>query len=696
MRNFIVMLLLGIVLFAVGAWSLGLFEEKSDVNPTPDGERRVAVVAKPGDLGNDLYPPAKYKPIELPRQLRTPIVIPGLMNAIETEEVPSPVQGRVLFVGDQVDDSAVLVAGSTAFLAEPYYFASVYTGRTTFNKFYRRHYEGDVVTQGQMLGMIEPSEALGDVLKEMTKISAARAEYEAAKASEGEGYNRFDRAEKLLAKKAIAPEEHGAAKLTWVKLKQERVVAEEKIKLAEVDKAKADTILHKHEIRAVMPYKYFTIKSIQRGAGAFLKQLDPVVMTVQSLERMMAEGQIEEQYFARLKNRKDVTATIEPTIIDAPIHEFPGHDKEVTSVAVSRDMKIVSGSEDGIVFIWTRNASAPVSRMDHEDPVRVVACTPRTSPENLCLVGCANGDLYLWNLEKDEATLVKDPIRKAHGNDASITSIAFSPDGEHFATGGSDGSIKIWITKEFVERYAFVPANGIEKCHEDAVTSLAFTPQCKLVSAGRDNSLRVWSLKEKGAIADGKPILHRKGNVAQLGVSSDGQWMLFDQGNTLKFYSVEKKNFVHTLSLPTGATPFETLAQFSPDGSLLLTAGAPEGRMQLWRAPDANSRGFEVRQFATRDRAPVTCAAFSSEAGKGGANSFAVSASGQRVYLWGIPTPEEVNEHPIENVRLTLKTHSIDPGTKQTRIGFEVANPTSERYPHGRFEAGRPVTIVID
>jgi hypothetical protein len=39
---------------------------------------------------------------------------------------------------------------------------------------------------------------------------------------------------------------------------------------------------------------------------------------------------------------------------------------------------------------------------------------------------------------------------------------------------------------------------------------------------------------------------------------------------------------------------------------------------------------------------------------------------------------------------LTLKTQTLDPSTRQIRVGFEVANP------NGRFEAGRPVTIVID
>lgn len=686
MGKYIITLILGIALFVSGVWYLDLFPHKTPGRPNgPDDGIVVGPVTPASELGDHLYPAEKFKPIDK-RTNTDPIVLYGLMNAFEVEDVPSLVPGRILFIGDQVDDGAVLAAGSAAFLAEPYYFASIYAGRQTFVKFYRRHYEGDIIKQGQMLGMVEPAKAFGAVLEKIAKLSAAEADYEASKAAEKEGHIRKLTADGLFAKGAIGREEHGAAVLTWIKLINERISAGEKIKLAEIEKDIADIDLYQHEIRAVLPYRSYTIKSIQRGAGAFLKQLDPVVMTVQNLERLMAEAQIEEQYAARLQGKGHITATIEPTILEAPTNEFPGHTLEVTSVAVSRDMKIVSASEDHSICIWKHDAHSPDRTLKHDDAVRVVACAPAAAKDNICLGGCANGVIYLWNLDKEDA----EPIKLTHGSDASITSLAFSPDGKLFASGASDGSIKLWTTEDAVEKYAFVPANGVAQCHEDAVTSLHFTPQCKLISAGRDNSLRVWSLMENGAAPDGKPILNRKGNVPHLGVSSDGQWMLFDQGHTLKMYSVETKNFVHTLSLPANATPFETLALFSPDGSLMLTAGAPKGRLQLWRTPDAKSRGFEVRQFATREELPVACAAFSPEAGQGSTKPFAVSASGTRIYKWALPTAAEVKEHRIENVRLTLKTQALDPITRQTRVGFEVANPD------GRFEAGRLVTIVID
>jgi WD40 repeat protein len=325
-------------------------------------------------------------------------------------------------------------------------------------------------------------------------------------------------------------------------------------------------------------------------------------------------------------------------------------------------------------------------KLKHGVRVSVVACTPAAAGKNLCLAGCANGDIYVWDL--NEAKLTKH-IEKAHGEDPSITSLAFSPNGEFFASGASDGSIRLW-KKDGAERYAFIPKHGVKQCHENAVTALHFTKQCKLISAGNDKTLQVWHLKENGAAPDREALPHRGGGVEQLGVSPDGKWMLFDQDRTLKLYSVETGTLTHTLSLPVSSTPFLKLALFSPDSTLILTAGGPDRRLQLWRAPEGDTRGFEVRQFATNEHEPVACAAFSPAAGRGGPNSFAVSASGQKIHVWSIPTEKVVSEHRITNRQMTLKTHTLDPSTKQSRVGFEVANPG------GRFEAGRPVTIVIE
>jgi WD40 repeat protein len=166
--------------------------------------------------------------------------------------------------------------------------------------------------------------------------------------------------------------------------------------------------------------------------------------------------------------------------------------------------------------------------------------------------------------------------------------------------------------------------------------------------------------------------------------------MLFDQGRTLQLLSVADGRTINTLQAPGGSTPFETLALFSPDGALMLTAGAAEGRLQLWHAPTEAERGYEIRQLVSQERWPVTCAAFAPAAGQGGVHSFAVSASKHNLYIWPVPGKDEVKHHRIENVRLTLVSQNLDTSTRQMRIGFEVDNR------NGRLLPGRPVTIVID
>lgn len=699
MGRAIIVMVLGVVLAVAAAWHFDLI---------PTNEKGSAPQAKvteksppASELGKDLYA-GKFAPIEMPKRRASmdPIVLTGTMNAFEVEEVPSKVRegGTVLFIGEMADESAVLVAGSAAFLAEPYYPAEIDTGRQKFVKFYRRLYEGQIVQQGQMLGMVNPTEALGAVLEKDAKITAAEADAAAAVAGEREGLERRVRAQRLFDQKVIPKEDLGSAILTWQKLYNEMISAGEKVKLAEIDKDQADAKLRMHELRALLPYKTYTIKTIHRPAGTFLKQLDPVVITVQNLERLLAEASIEEQYYTRFKDKKHVTATIEPTVLEAPTHEWHGHDGDITCVAVARDMKIVSGSEDRTVCMWKPHEAAMQRRFEHDDPVKTLACTPIGAKDNLCVSGCSDGSIWLWDLDGAKDVPIKK-LDKPHGDNA-ITALAFSPDGAYFASGAADGSISLWTTATGELKYAFVPKNGVgaDQRHEDAVTALHFTPQSRLISAGRDKTLRVWVLKELGASPDGKALRDRDGNVRNLGVSQDGQWMLFDQGRTLRFLSVENRKLIHSINLPPNSQPFDTLAAFSPDGTLLLTAGAPEGRLQLWRTPTADSRAFEVRQFAPRERdRAVACAAFSPNLTVGDVTPFAVSGSGQKIYLWNLPTPPEVKEHRLENIPLTIKSQTLDPGSRQTRVGFEVANPpVLPRYPNGRFEAGRPVTIVID
>ena len=277
--------------------------------------------------------------------------------------------------------------------------------------------------------------------------------------------------------------------------------------------------------------------------------------------------------------------------------------------------------------------------------------------------------------------------------------MAFSPDGKWFATGGEDNTMALWQTDGCKLLYTFDAEHGVENPHSGTITALHFTPQCQLVSSSKDNTMRIWELREKGAREVGEPITGRGGSgtsVDDLGVSTDGQWALLDVGKVLQLFSLADRR-THGVIKNVGATPFQTLALFNPDASLILTAGLSEGRLQLWKAPTDSKRGFELRQLATVERSPVTCAAFAPDAGLSQDGSFAVSGTRDGyVYIWQVPNRDQVAKHRIENLKLSLVEPNMEVNTRQARIGVNVLNPITSEYPDGRLIPGRPVHIVIE
>lgn len=162
------------------------------------------------------------------------------------------------------------------------------------------------------------------------------------------------------------------------------------------------------------------------------------------------------------------------------------------------------------------------------------------------------------------------PAAIAHSD--RVTAVTFSPEGQTFASGSANMTIRLW-DRDSQKEIATLTGNT------DAVTCVAFSPNGKtIVSGSRDQKIRLWDSATKKEIAI---LPGHRGPVTCVAFSPDGNTIASGSGDmTIRLWNRDAKKKIATL---IGHIDIVRCVAFSPDSQTIASGGGEwDHKIRLW------------------------------------------------------------------------------------------------------------------
>jgi WD40 repeat protein len=233
-------------------------------------------------------------------------------------------------------------------------------------------------------------------------------------------------------------------------------------------------------------------------------------------------------------------------------------------LAFSPGGRLLAGCyHNGTVRVWSVPDGSLIREFPGDGPVLHVDW----SDDESVLAARGDGVLSCWSCADGRQRWEVDTGQNG------VTSVARDPTGAMAATGGRDGTIKVWLLD---------PPTPVRilRGHEGKVGDLAWSPDGAMIASGADdNAIRLWDAEDGRLRA---MLLGHRGIIKAVDFSSDGTRLASSAWEgEVRLWETDGGACVLRLQGHVGVVMD---VDFNADGSGLLSAGN-DGTVRVWEAP---------------------------------------------------------------------------------------------------------------
>lgn len=248
---------------------------------------------------------------------------------------------------------------------------------------------------------------------------------------------------------------------------------------------------------------------------------------------------------------------------DTHVLTLNGHSTGVSCVSYSSQASlIVSGSYDGEIRLWDPRTGESRVLKNHTGPVNSLCFTP----DGKHLISSSWYTVIIWDLRTDLPMC--DPLT---GHSDWVRTVAITPNGDLFASGSDDKTIRLWSTKTGDQK-------GPAWKSEHSIYSIAFSPNGAQLASADIYVVKIWDVASSEVL---KRISTGLSDPYLVAFSPDGSFLVVGDGSeihrinsttgvVMENQTIRPNSYITSMSFPNSKNPagiFE-LVSCSNDGSI--------------------------------------------------------------------------------------------------------------------------------